>query len=134
LTDLKKYREHFKVMKNEEEGGVAHHIYLLTAAELGYGGMYAFVGLVVLFGLSMVLFGITWKSLEQRLLLALAVGFFVLFLIGFYEWVIRQSTVLYQLVVAVGFGQALINSVKIQKKNSRLPAWGETTNGSDVTD
>ena len=115
LTDVQKYRENLKVMKNEEQGGVAHHIYLLTAAEMGYYGMYAFVSIVVLFGLSMVFYGISWKSMEQRLLLALAVGFFVLFLIGFYEWVIRQSTVLYQLVVAVGFGQALIYSVKLQK-------------------
>jgi hypothetical protein len=125
LTDLKKYREHFQVMKNEEEGGVAHHIYLLTAAEMGYVGMYAFVAIVVLFGLSMVFYGISWKSMEQRLLLALAVGFFVLFLIGFYEWVIRQTTVLYQLVVAVGFGQALIYSVKLQKKKKSRSLGGD---------
>ncbi|WP_320129941.1 O-antigen ligase family protein [uncultured Sphaerochaeta sp.] len=125
LTDVKKYRENFQVMRNEEQGGVAHHIYLLTAAEMGYGGMYAFVAIAVLFGLSMVFYGLSWKSLEQRLLLALAVGFFILFLIGFYEWVIRQSTVLYQLVVAVGFGQSLIYSIKIQKKKNLLSLGGD---------
>jgi hypothetical protein len=116
LTMEEEYRKHIKVMKNEEQGGVAHHIYLLTAAEMGYIGLYAFIFILGLLLLSMILFGITMKTIEQRLLLGLAVGFLVLYAIGLYEWVLRQSPVLYQFVVAAGFGQALINRVIQQRK------------------
>ena len=107
LTETRKYREHIAVMRYEEQAGVAHHIYLLTAAEMGYGGMVAFIGLLVLFLGNMVVYGLRWNTLEQRLLLALAMGFAMVCAIGFYEWVLRQSPVLYQTVVALAFGQAL---------------------------
>ena len=120
LTENKDYRQHIKVMKYEEQAGVAHHIYLLTAAEMGYFGMYVFIMILALFILTMGLSGLAWKSLEQRLLLALSVGFLVLAAIGLYEWVIRQSPVLYQMATAAAFGQALVTSCKNQKKESRL--------------
>jgi hypothetical protein len=127
LTVNDAYRKHITVMKNEEHAGVAHHIYLLTAAEMGWSGMYFFIAIIVLCELSMVFYGIPWKSFEQRLLLGLSVGFLVLFAIGLYEWVIRQSPVLYQLVVATGFGQALITKVKQQKKAQKLTLKGSVT-------
>ncbi|MGE0075610.1 MAG: O-antigen ligase family protein [Sphaerochaetaceae bacterium] len=108
LTETQKYREHIAVMRYEEQAGVAHHIYLLTAAEMGYGGMVAFIGLLVLFLGNMVVFGLRWNTLEHRLLLALAMGFAMVCAIGLYEWVLRQSPVLYQTVVALAFGQALV--------------------------
>ena len=108
LTETRKYREHIAVMRYEEQAGVAHHIYLLTAAEMGYGGMVAFIGLLVLFLGNMVVYGLRWNTLEHRLLLALAMGFAMVCAIGFYEWVLRQSPVLYQTVVALAFGQALV--------------------------
>lgn len=49
LTVTEKYREHITVMKYEAQAGVAHHIYLLTAAEMGYWGMYYFILIIVLF-------------------------------------------------------------------------------------
>jgi hypothetical protein len=119
LTVTQKYREHITVMRYEEQAGVAHHIYLLTAAEMGYWGMYYLIYVIIVFIFSMIWNGLAWKSLEQRLLLALVVGFAAVFAIGMYEWVLRQSTVLYQLVVAAGFGQALITKVKMDKKIER---------------
>jgi len=119
LTLTEKYRKHISVMKNEEQAGVAHHIYLLTAAEVGYWGMYYFIFIIVAFLFSMFWNGIAWKSLEQRLLLALVVGFAVVFAIGLFEWVLRQSPVLYELAVAAGFGQALITKIKNDKKLER---------------
>lgn len=107
LTEVQEYRRHISVMRYEEQAGVAHHIYLLTAAELGYGGMVAFIFILLLFLVSMVFRGIRWDTLEQRLLLALALGFAMVCAIGLYEWVLRQTPVLYQTVVALGFGQAL---------------------------
>lgn len=127
LTVTEKYRKHITVMKNEEQAGVAHHIYLLTAAEMGWFGMYFFIAIIVLCELSMVFYGISWKSYEQRLLLGLSVGFLVLFAIGMYEWVIRQTPVLYQLVVATGFGQALITKVKQQRKMQKQAIKGSAT-------
>ena len=119
LTVTEKYRKHITVMRYEEQAGVAHHIYLLTAAELGYWGMYYLIIIIVVFVFSMIWNGLAWKSLEQRLLLALVVGFVAVFAIGMYEWVLRQSPVLYQLVVAAGFGQALITKVKKDKNIER---------------
>ncbi len=119
LTVTQKYREHISVMRYETQAGVAHHIYLLTAAEMGYWGMIYFIFIIGIFIFSMIVNGLTWKSLEQRLLLALVVGFIAVFAIGLFEWVLRQSTVLYQLVVAAGFGQALITKVKRDKAVQR---------------
>lgn len=118
LTVNEDYRQHISVMKYEEQAGVAHHIYLLTAAEMGWGGMYFFIFIIAAFILSMFAHGISWKSDEQRLLLALVVGFGAVFAIGMYEWVLRQSPVLYQLAVASAFSQALITRVK-NGKNQR---------------
>lgn len=115
LTVTERYRKHIKIMQYEEQAGVAHHIYLLSAAELGYIGMAYFILIIALFIFSMGWYGLTCKSLEQRLLLALAVGFCAIFAIGLFEWVLRQTPVLYQLVVAAGFGQALITKIKLQK-------------------
>jgi hypothetical protein len=36
-------------------------------------------------------------------------GFAMVCAIGLYEWVLRQTPVLYQTVVALGFGQALFD-------------------------
>lgn len=119
LTVTEKYRKHISVMKNEEQAGVAHHIYLLTAAEMGYWGMYYFIFIIVAFLFSMFWNGLAWKTLEQRLLLALVIGFAVVFAIGLFEWVLRQSPVLYELAVAAGFGQALITKIKNDKKLER---------------
>jgi hypothetical protein len=119
LTVTEKYRKHISVMRYETQAGVAHHIYLLTAAEMGYRGMLYFILIIVAFTFPMIGYGLAWKSLEQRLLLALVVGLTAVFAIGLFEWVIRQSTVLYQLVVAAGFGQSLITKVKRDKALER---------------
>jgi len=124
LTVTEEYRKHITVMKYEEQAGVAHHIYLLTAAELGYGGMYFFIFIIISFIFSMFINGISFKSIEQRLLLALVVGFGAVFAIGMYEWVLRQSPVLYQLVVASAFGQSLITKVKNDKKLEKENRYG----------
>lgn len=119
LTMEEQYRKHIQVMKNETQGGVAHHIYLLTAAEMGYTGLYAFIVIIGLFEVSMIWYGLRWRTLEERLLLGLSVGILVFYLIGLYEWVFRQSPVLYQYVMAVGFGQALIVKVKQERSRTR---------------
>ena len=116
LTEEEEYRRHIVVMRTEEQAGVAHHIYLLTAAEMGYAGMVFFIVISALFSLSMVIGGLPMKSMEQRLLAGLAVGFTALFAIGFLEWVIRQSPVLYQMTAAAGFAQALVNRLKEKRQ------------------
>lgn len=109
LTEVSEYRRHIEVMRNEEQAGVAHHIYLLTAAEMGFWGMAAFIAILVIFLASMIGRGIRWNTLEQRLLLAVAMGFAMVCAIGLYEWVLRQTPVLSQTVVALGFSQALFD-------------------------
>ncbi len=121
LTEEIDYRRHIEVMRNEEQAGVAHHIYLLTAAEMGYIGMIAFLAILLIFLASMLVRGIRWSTLEQRLLLALSMGFSMVCAIGLYEWVLRQTPVLYQTVVALGFGQALFDKA--------APTRGESIDG-----
>lgn len=120
LTEEQAYRRHIAVMQYEQQAGVAHHIYLLTAAEMGYVGMGAFILILLIFLASMLGRGIRWNTLEQRLLLALSMGFAMVCAIGLYEWVLRQTPVLYQTVVALAFGQALFDRAK--------PGRGETGN------
>jgi uncharacterized membrane protein len=119
LTLQKEYREHFKVMRNEEQGGVAHHIYLLTAAEMGWAGMWFFILILILAVAPLVIYGFPMRTIEQRLLLATAMGLAIICLIGLYEWVIRQTPVLYQMTVTAGLGQALVLRVREQKRSEK---------------
>nr|WP_319472959.1 O-antigen ligase family protein [uncultured Sphaerochaeta sp.] len=118
LTETQEYRQHIEVMRNEEQAGVAHHIYLLTAAEVGYLGLLLFTTILLIFLASMIISGIRWSTLEQRLLLAVAMGFTMVCAIGFYEWVLRQTPVLYQTVVALGFTQALFDKASPVKERN----------------
>lgn len=119
LTVTTKYRKDIKVMANEKQAGVAHHIYLLTKAEMGNIGMWSFIAIIGLFELSLIIYGLRWTTLEQRLMLGLAVGSMAFYAIGLYEWVFRQTPVFFQYVIAMGFGQALIAKDKKMRKAGR---------------
>jgi O-Antigen ligase len=107
LTKETRYNAHIVVMANEEQSGVAHHIYLLTAAETGWFGL----------GLSLIVLGRFWwlglsrglrgRGLHSILLFGLAVGFGAVHLLGFLEWALRISPVCYQLTLVSAFAVAL---------------------------
>jgi len=102
LTRTPRYREHILVMQSEEHAGVAHHIYWLTAAEMGYPALAVFVIIVLRF---MWLSGYTaWRytSLHGLLLAAMLIGFTALHAQGFFEWALRVTPVTYMLAVVCG--------------------------------
>ena len=95
LTNTDRYRENLDVMSNEEQGGVAHHIYLLTAAELGRIGLLVFVILLLRFHFIAV-----WNSFNKNqengaMFFAILVGLSCLHVSGFLEWAFRISPVTY---------------------------------------
>lgn len=94
LTDEPRYREHVSVLASEEEAGVAHHIYLLTAAETGYLGLIAFVSLMGSLTLRALWHGMRAASTETALVGGFLVGICALHLVGMLEWVFRLSPVL----------------------------------------
>ena len=80
---------YLNIMKDEEEAGVCHHIYWLTAAEMGYSGL-----AVLLLILARFLSKMAWQVrgepvLERYLLFGILVGMCALHTIGLLEWVFR---------------------------------------------
>ena len=96
LTNEYKYRKHIKVMSNEKQAGVAHHIYWLTASEIGWPGLVSMLLLKLYFLFKAAV--VFWRDKGPHGLLAM--GFFLgalaLHLSGFFEWALRISPVTYQ--------------------------------------
>jgi O-antigen ligase len=96
MTVSPKYRAHLVVMADEEFAGVCHHIYLLTAAELGWTGLALFVFVLIFFLFKAA--RVAWKArtMESLLAGALFLGCCCLHVSGFYEWALRITPVSYQ--------------------------------------
>jgi O-antigen ligase len=93
LTSQQKYREHFRAMANEEQAGVAHHIYWLTAAEMGYIGLLLYLAIIVRFGWAALAGALRWKTPEATLVFGVFLGLIALQASGFYEWAFRVTPV-----------------------------------------
>ncbi len=122
LTKEVRYNGHIVVMANEEQAGVAHHIYWLTAAELGYPGLITFVLIWFRMWYLPLRTSFRGKSFEYTFLVGFPLGFQTLYLIGFLEWAFRLSPVMYlftiQSGIAVGLATELLekNHTKKAKK------------------
>ncbi len=116
LTVEDKYREHIVIMKYEEHAGVAHHIYLLTMAEMGYIGLGMFIFLLLRILLPILFTGLRWKSLNHLLMLGLGVGVTSFLMIGFLEWVFRLTPIIYMFSISTGFGTGLVALDKRARK------------------
>lgn len=116
LTNVDEYRAHIKIMANEEQAGVAHHIYLLTEAEMGKTGLVLFILLLLSIVLPIGLTGLRWKHHNHLILLGLAVGITAFLMIGFLEWVFRLTPVIYMFSISSGFGIGLVTHDKQQRK------------------
>ncbi len=116
LTNTEKYREHIKIMANEEQAGVAHHIYLLTAAEMGNIGLALFLLLLARILIPIAFTGLRWKNLNHLILLGLTIGILSFLMIGFLEWVFRLTPVIYQFSLASGLGIGLVTLDKRARK------------------
>jgi hypothetical protein len=102
LTREGRYRAHITVMGNEEHAGVAHHIYWLTAAEMGYGGLVAFLLWMATFTVKAFWHGLRARTPEGTLLGGFFLGLCALHAVGLLEWVFRLTPVLYLFGVVAG--------------------------------
>jgi hypothetical protein len=115
LSNEQRYREHIVVMKHEEQAGVAHHIYLLTAAEMGRIGLVVYLAVIFRF-MWMALWGaLTGRSVENGLLFGLFLGAAALHLVGLKEWALRITPPTYMFAVTSG----LIAAWSLQNRAAR---------------
>lgn len=113
LTDDGRYRQFLRVVENEEQAGVAHHIYLLTAAETGFVGLALFLAIMARIFL-VALRGIRSQSrLGALLLWGALVGFCTLHVGGLFEWAFRITPVLYMWAVASALAVGLAESARV---------------------
>lgn len=99
LTTETRYHRFLSVMKNETQAGVCHHIYNLTAAELGYPGLAIFLGLLLSLWWTALRYGVSGKELEASLLFGLMLGAAALHLQGTLEWGFRITPVMQMFVM-----------------------------------
>lgn len=119
LTQTPEYRQHFRAMAGEQQAGVAHQIYLLTAAEMGYPGLVLFLVVIGRFGWLAAKGAWRSRSLEGLLLFAFALGFCGLYALGFLEWTLRISPVTCLFVIAAGVCAALAEIAQAQAVAAR---------------
>jgi hypothetical protein len=108
LTETGRYRNHLTVMENEEQAGVVHHIYYLTAAEMGYLGLALFLFVMARFTWITGWHGIRGRGPERAIVGGFFLGLCALHLTGLLEWVFRLTPVLYQFAIVCGCAVALI--------------------------
>ncbi len=107
MTEVSKYRSHVEVMANEEHAGVAHHLYLLTAAESGYVGLGFLVLTFLSIDLYLARFAFRRRSDQEKRAVgilpyvAVATGFghVALYMSGFFEWAFRITPIMAQYFV-----------------------------------
>ncbi len=115
LTKEGRYNSHITVMADEEQAGVCHHIYLLTAAELGYGGI-AFFSLILLrWAWHALVFALKTKGLDGLLLFGLFLGFVTLHISGLLEWVLRITPVTFLCTICSAVAAGLCDVILLEK-------------------
>jgi len=112
LTNNPHFSRHIVVMAAERQKGVCHHVYWLTAAELGYLGLAFFVVLLLRF-LSVA----GWQAFRRRgfeglLQGALLLGMGALHLSGFLEWVFRITPIFHQFLITAGVSVGLASMAR----------------------
>lgn len=119
LSDDARYNRYLGVMKNEAEAGVCHHIYRLTAAELGYGGLAIFVVLLLRFAGIALRWSWSSRTLEAALLAGQLLGFVALHLSGFFEWAFRITPVAQAFTIHCALVVALAARVQATTRRNR---------------
>ncbi len=112
MTTTPRYRKRLKVMKTETQAGVVHHIYWLTSAEMGRPGLFIFVTMISVFLWHFWVCFFKYKSLDGLLTGGFAIGFIILHLTGFFEWVLRITPVTYMFVITSGLAVALAEKAR----------------------
>jgi O-antigen ligase len=87
------YADRFELPR-VDRNGVAHHIYWLTAAELGYVGLVAYAALLLVILVTAVRIART-RGIRGDIALGIAAGLFVTYVQGTAEWIARQTAMSY---------------------------------------
>ncbi len=109
LTYHTEYRRFLVVMANEREAGVCHQIYNLTAAELGWPGLFLYVAIMLSFVWMAFRASLLSKDLESQLLFGLMLGALALHLQGFFEWGFRITPIMQNFTIGTGLIVGLAN-------------------------
>lgn len=99
LTTRTSYNRFLKVMKDEGQAGVCHHIYNLTAAELGYPGLTMFLILIFSFVWTALRWSFLSREFESKLLFGFFLGALALHIQGLLEWGFRITPVMQMFVM-----------------------------------
>ena len=120
LTNNTEYRTGITVMKNEPQAGVCHHIYKLTAAELGYAGLGLFLLILARFEWRMLRYAWSGGRLEGLLLAGWALGCLALHLGGLLEWAFRVTPVVQEFMVVAGLAAGVSELSRQGRRAPRL--------------
>jgi len=120
MTDTPRYRSHITVMYNEEQAGVCHHIYWLTAAEMGWIGLVAFVVIILRFASRALWFAWRTPGRDGLLQAGLFLGMVATHASGFFEWVFRITPLFFTFLVCCGISIGLAEKEKMRRR--ALPA------------
>ncbi len=107
LTETQRYRAHLTVTAGEEQGGVVHDIYRLTAAEMGVAGLVLFVLVLGRFAWMALLDTLRRVSTAGAVQGGLLSGVMLNHAGGMLEWTFRITPVLYLFAILTGLSVAL---------------------------
>jgi hypothetical protein len=121
LKEVPRYSEVIEVMKGEEEGGVAHHIYWLTAAEMGFPALVVFVAILARFAWLALRLGWARRDLEGALALAFLLGFAALHAQGTLEWGLRITPITFQFALCAATVVGIFEASSLRPKDGAAP-------------
>jgi hypothetical protein len=101
------YADRFE-MPDVDRDGLAHHIYWLTAAELGWHGLLAYLWLIAMPLFTAVRGALRFKGdVRGDILLGCAAGMAAMHVHGLAEWIARQTSMMYLFFTVVGLTVAM---------------------------
>ncbi len=120
LTNNPRYSQFIQVMSNEKQKGVCHEIYFLTAAEMGWVGLAAFLLVLLRFLWFASREAFRRPGYEGLLQAAIALGMLVLHLSGLLEWVFRITPIFFLFLLCCGLSVGLADVSRLQARAARL--------------
>jgi O-antigen ligase len=101
-----------------DRSGVAHHIYWLTAAELGYVGLAAYA-LLLIAVLVLAIKAARARDVRGDIALGIAAGLFVTYVHGTSEWILRQTAMSYAFWTAAAMVAAFLSAGRASRTANR---------------
>ncbi|NOZ01470.1 MAG: O-antigen ligase family protein [Deltaproteobacteria bacterium] len=114
-----KYRKHFKIMAGEKHAGVCHHVYWLTAAELGWPGIIAFALVLIRFAWRAFIYSWRTPGRDGALQAALFLSMVATYASGFFEWVFRITPLFFTFLILAGISVGLSEVEKQRRRTLR---------------